>query len=491
MEKITDRKKVLFLTLLFMALYLISYVTRINYAAIISEMVAAEGIQKSTASLALTASAVTYGVGQLLSGFLGDRVSPKKLIFGGLMLTIMMNLLIPFCVSAPLRAAVWGVNGLAQAFMWPPLVKLMTALFSESDYKKSCVVVSWGSSFGTVLVYLLAPICIWAASWKAIFFLSAFLAAVMAAVWLKNCPEIVSDGIISRKKASGKQISSEKISSEEISPDKNFSEKNTSDIVSADRISAENTPPDNVSRKAISGSNTPAANTSGSNSPAANTSAENTPGSNSPAAKKHGGNIFVQLGVKGTALTAVIMLVIVFQGALRDGVTTWVPSYVSETFHLSSSIAILTSVILPLFSVAALQAVAVIYKRFVKNELFLSGLLFAAGFAAALLLFLANNVSAVLSVALAAVLTGCMHGANLILTCMIPPHFARFGRISFISGLLNFCAYVGSAASASGMAAFSEGFGWRSTLLLWSIISAAGAVICCTVFGIWNRFKTK
>lgn len=476
MEKITDRKKVLFLTLLFMALYLISYVTRINYAAIISEMVAAEGIQKSTASLALTASAVTYGVGQLLSGFLGDRVSPKKLIFGGLMLTIMMNLLIPFCVSAPLRAAVWGVNGLAQAFMWPPLVKLMTALFSESDYKKSCVVVSWGSSFGTVLVYLLAPICIWVASWKAIFFLSAFLAAVMAAVWLKNCPEIVSGGRISQEKIPAKQVSSVKISSEEISPDKNFSEKNTSDIVSADRISFENISPDNVSRK----------NTSGSNS-----SAANTPGSNISATKKHGGNIFVQLGIKGTALTAVIMLVIVFQGALRDGVTTWVPSYVSETFHLSSSIAILTSVILPLFSVAALQAVAVIYKRFVKNELFLSGLLFAAGFAAALLLFLTNNVSAVLSVALAAVLTGCMHGANLILTCMIPPHFARFGRISFISGLLNFCAYVGSAASASGMAAFSEGFGWRSTLLLWSIISAAGAVICCTVFGIWNKFKTK
>lgn len=476
MEKITDRKKVLFLTLLFMALYLISYVTRINYAAIISEMVAAEGIQKSTASLALTASAVTYGVGQLLSGFLGDRVSPKKLIFGGLMLTIMMNLLIPFCVSAPLRAAVWGVNGLAQAFMWPPLVKLMTALFSESDYKKSCVVVSWGSSFGTVLVYLLAPICIWAASWKAIFFLSAFLAAVMAAVWLKNCPEIVSGGRISQGKISAKQVSSVKISSEEISPDKNFSEKNTSDIVSADRISFENISPEIVSRK----------NTSGSNS-----SAANTPGSNISAAKKHGGNIFVQLGIKGTALTAVIMLVIVFQGALRDGVTTWVPSYVSETFHLSSSIAILTSVILPLFSVAALQAVAVIYKRFVKNELFLSGLLFAAGFAAALLLFLTNNVSAVLSVALAAVLTGCMHGANLILTCMIPPHFAKFGRISFISGLLNFCAYVGSAASASGMAAFSEGFGWRSTLLLWSIISAAGAVICCTVFGIWNKFKTK
>ena len=111
MEKITDKKQIRNMTFLFMILYLISYLTRINYAAIISEIVIAEGIQKSVASLALTASAITYGIGQLLSGYMGDRIEPKKLIFGGLLTTLTTNLLITLCSSPYQMAVVWGING--------------------------------------------------------------------------------------------------------------------------------------------------------------------------------------------------------------------------------------------------------------------------------------------------------------------------------------------------------------------------------------------
>ena len=142
--KLTDKKEILKMSLFFMLLYTISYVTRINYGAVISEIVKAEGMLKSDASLALTTSAITYGIGQLLSGFLGDKINPKKLIFFGLLLTISMNLLLPFCGSAYAMSAAWGVNGIAQAFMWPPLVKIMTSLFTSEDYTKACMYVSWG-----------------------------------------------------------------------------------------------------------------------------------------------------------------------------------------------------------------------------------------------------------------------------------------------------------------------------------------------------------
>lgn len=56
---ITGRYGVHKLMLFFMGLYMVSYITRINYGAVISEITASENIQKSAASLALTASAVT------------------------------------------------------------------------------------------------------------------------------------------------------------------------------------------------------------------------------------------------------------------------------------------------------------------------------------------------------------------------------------------------------------------------------------------------
>ena len=117
MNPIENKRQVTRLMLLFMTTYLISYLTRVNYAAVVTEIADAEGILRSVASLALTGSAVTYGVGQLLSGWLGDRIQPRTLVFCGLLTTLLTNLLIPLCGAAYQMTAVWCVNGLAQAFM--------------------------------------------------------------------------------------------------------------------------------------------------------------------------------------------------------------------------------------------------------------------------------------------------------------------------------------------------------------------------------------
>ena len=64
-----------------------------------------------------------------------------------------------------------------------------------------------------------------------------------------------------------------------------------------------------------------------------------------------------------------IMLTIVLQGMLRDGVTTWMPSYISETYHLSHAAAILTGVLLPLFGLLCIQAASTLYIRKFSNPL--------------------------------------------------------------------------------------------------------------------------
>ena len=150
MEKITNQKEIKKITLLFMFTYMISYITRTNYGAIISEMVEATSFSKSMLSMSITGSFVTYGTGQIVSGILGDKFSPKKLVSIGFIITILMNLLITLCTNPYQMLAVWCVNGFAQSFMWPPIVKLMTTLFSNEDYSKAAVTVSWGSSFGSV-----------------------------------------------------------------------------------------------------------------------------------------------------------------------------------------------------------------------------------------------------------------------------------------------------------------------------------------------------
>ena len=82
-----------------------------------------------------------------------------------------------------------------------------------------------------------------------------------------------------------------------------------------------------------------------------------------------------------------------------------------------------------------------------------------------------------------------MHGVNLILVCMIPHSFARFGKVSFISGLINSSTYIGAAISTYGIAVFTEEFGWNKTIVLWSVVAFVGAVICVSLGKKWTKFK--
>ena len=97
------------LTLLCAAVYFCSYLTRLDYGAVMVEMVRAEGFSRVDASAALTGLFITYGFGQLISGYLGDRVKPQLLIFFGLIACGLMNLLIPFCSSPAWMTVVWSL----------------------------------------------------------------------------------------------------------------------------------------------------------------------------------------------------------------------------------------------------------------------------------------------------------------------------------------------------------------------------------------------
>lgn len=397
MNKLTSQKNVSKIAWLFMLTYMISYVTRINYGAIVSEMERATQISRSLLSVSLTGSFITYGVGQIVSGILGDKFSPKKLIATGFAITIIMNLLIPLCPNALCMTVVWCINGFAQSFMWPPMVRIMSELFNEHDYNKVNVRVSWGSSLGTIIVYLLSPVVITFLSWRGVFVASAFAGIVMLLVWIKSAPEI-----------SAKPRAVTKTSSQ-------------------------------------------------------------------------GNRIFA------TPLMIGVMLAIILQGMLRDGVTTWMPTYISETYNLSSAVSILSGVCLPVFSIISFQITSRLYEKKFTNPVLCAAVIFAFGAVSALCLCFITGMSAIASTLLSAMLTAAMHGVNFMLICMVPAFFKKYGNVSTASGILNSCTYIGAAISTYGVALVSERAGWNMTILLWFAAALLGTVICLFCVKAWKK----
>ena len=127
----------------------------------------------------------------------------------------------------------------------------------------------------------------------------------------------------------------------------------------------------------------------------------------------------------------------------------------------------------------------------VGNIVTTATLLFGLGAAAAGLLMLLFGTSPIASILLMAIITGCMHGVNLMLITRIPAHFRLYNKVSTISGILNAFTYVGSAASTYGFAVLSRRFGWRFTVGSWFAVAAAGTLVCAVAIMMWKKFLRR
>ena len=379
------------------AAYFTSYLTRNNFAAVLAAIIQAGEIDKTSAGLVTTLGFITYGVGQLISGWLGDRINPKKLMFIGFLMTASMNFLIPLCPNGAAMCVVWAFNGLAQSFMWPPLVKIMKTAMDSDGYDRGCIVVNAGATVATIMIYLVSPLIIRLWSWRGVFIINACVAVIMSGIWITRITAIEKTAGIEyalRSKGQSKE-------------------------------------------------------------------------------KKQKAKLSVSV-----VLLAFVMLAILLQGSLRDGVTTWIPTYITEVFHLDSSISILSGVIIPLFGLASYKVTEFIYTKMGKKPYLCAGIIFAVAFVCTAVLRIFPDASPVLTVVFAALVVASMHGINLILVCFLPGILANDDNMSVISGLLNFMTYVGSAISTYGFAVVSDNLGWNAVVTTWVIISVFGIAMC-------------
>lgn len=430
-KRLTSEKEMRFLCFLCCLAYFMSYLTRLNYAACMVELQSALGIGKSIAGLPVTMCFLSYGAGQLVCGFLGDRFSPQKMIFGGLAGASACNMAVALFPRMSVIVPVWCLNGFFQSMLWPPMVRIMAEMLNDKWYRLSCVLVSMASSAATIVIYVLTPVCIHLSGWKAVFIVPAVLGTAAAFFWL-----VKTLGLGSR------------------------AEKSVGETEGTERQSA-------------------GAAQEAAKQPSAG------------AGRPEGGSAslsFTQLFAEAPLIF--ILLAIVLQGTLRDGITTWMPVYMSETFGMSNSSSILSAAALPVFAVFSTLFASFLLSR-IKSEVSTAALLFGAGALSGGLMLMAFDSAPAVCILMMTLITGCMHGINLMLISRVPGHFAGFGKVSTVSGILNAATYVGSSLSTYGFGAVAEGAGWKAVVALWIAVGILGLVSMLCAKGKWRRFTVS
>ena len=181
----------------FLALvYFTSYCMRVNLAVMLVKICSEMQVEKSTLAIVITGLTVAYGTGQVVSGFLGDRIKPRHIIPAGLALAVACNVGIFFSSTIPAMTVIWSVNGFAHALLWPPIVRLMSTHLSAKDYSFAAVRVNQGSSIATIALYLFCPLLLGFMEWRTIMLLCAAWGAVMIVLWFIFYPRVFNNTVV-------------------------------------------------------------------------------------------------------------------------------------------------------------------------------------------------------------------------------------------------------------------------------------------------------
>ena len=174
-------------------------------------------------------------------------------------------------------------------------------------------------------------------------------------------------------------------------------------------------------------------------------------------------------------------------GALRDAVESWAPTFLSEQFNMDSSMAAITTVVIPIISLSGTYVANWLHEKFIHNELYTSFIMFATAALCIGALFACRNLHFLPCIVFMAIAISCMWGANLMFLTTIPYHFATLDLSAAVTGMLNSMIYIATALSTFLYGILSERFDWTVMILVWLGIGVFGALSCLVFARYWGK----
>lgn len=172
--------RVLFMTWLFFGLY---YVNRFNYSPMIPLVREELLISNAQAGWLMALFFIFYTVFQLPSGYMTDRIGPRKMLTCGALISASGNLIFSRGSTFAMLCMGQGVNGLGQAVGWASALKLIVNWFPRSrrataiGFFATCV--TGGSSVGIRLSGFLGDHL----GWRSSFIIPPLMMAAVALIF--------------------------------------------------------------------------------------------------------------------------------------------------------------------------------------------------------------------------------------------------------------------------------------------------------------------
>lgn len=168
------------------------YLGRVNFSIAIPDLRDSLSISSQEIGLLGSGFFLSYAFGQLISGHLGDRISPRLLVFGGMLLSTAMNIIFGLVAIWELMLFAWTINGFFQSTGWAPILKVLASWHTSEQRRKVAGIYATSYVAGNALTWFLTGWLVANFGWKSAFLIPGILMSLVALAWfivVKDTPQ--------------------------------------------------------------------------------------------------------------------------------------------------------------------------------------------------------------------------------------------------------------------------------------------------------------
>ena len=178
--------------------YACFYLGRVNVSVVLPLLAVDLNLSRAEVGALGTVFFWVYGIFHFVSGELGTRVSPYRMVSLALLSIALVNIAFAFQTSLAVMLLLWGLNGVAQSGGWSPMFRILAERLERSQIKKISTVMPFSYVFGTVITWTLIGLVAGGGDWRIAFWLPGLLLLLVLAFWRRagiDAPGARSSGV--------------------------------------------------------------------------------------------------------------------------------------------------------------------------------------------------------------------------------------------------------------------------------------------------------
>ncbi len=164
--------------------YCTSYIARGSFSFVRSTMLSDGAISIGVAGAISAAYFIFYAVGQLVNGFLGDRISPFLMVVVGLGIVIISNIMMTFAQPQWFFVLWWGINGYGHSMLWSPVFYILSNIVNTRMRIFSLTAISICSPLGKIMSALVSSAVLTDGKWQKVFFTVTMITFAVLLLWV-------------------------------------------------------------------------------------------------------------------------------------------------------------------------------------------------------------------------------------------------------------------------------------------------------------------